>query len=676
MSAVAPIAAGTLQHTPSQQLPLQPPSQSSLNVHPPPIPALVSSDSTGSGSLYTNSNHAAMIQTQAQAQQIFRQRQLLAYQQQQQIRLQYQQQQQHQQQLQLLVQQKQSPSQPQLKQPQTQSPSPSQALQPGPPASEQQNDLAEVKDEQQQPQPTTKSTSNGLTPIQANDTLQTTTTTATTTPTTTTTTPILTPGSQPFLKNTKRPSGLNKRHSTGLAVLRLLQFAEQLDPGDQALQRAFWDGFIADFFTKSSKTKLGLRNSETDEQKPFYISHYSVAKFFHTLYECGVSSIQLTLEQTMEFILPGGQMNVECPRANFIYRYNNGTLVSSTGHLWVRFSLTPDRIWKIKHFEFACQRNEEFISRSHLVLNKDGSKLKKSNKNALPESPINAWGIPPKAFHILQMMDAAVQMDDILFYSLIAGTTAKDSLAALAFNMEQQRSKGTIMTSAAALDTPDPPASPGGSDSLASPQVPTSKKKQLNNKKPLATRRKSLKNDKIIKQEDADQSESAATTIATTTATAQQGNVSVNLSSPIVKTQNGYPLQQQQQQQQAFFQQQRKMLLEQQAYQQQQQFQSQQPLPIGQTTVSPLPSGLTPSYQQQLPASNPLSQSMPYPSSSQTYTDSFGPQQFSQQQQQHDMDEFIQSPQKHFRKRSDSTNDNNKKPVVSRKKGKTAGTSK
>ncbi|CAO3591446.1 unnamed protein product [Absidia cylindrospora] len=610
MSAVVPISAGALQHTPSRQLPPQPPTQSALHGHPSPIPALASSDSS---LLYTNNHHAAMIQTQAQAQQMFRQRQLLAYQQQQQFRLQQQQQQQ-----QLLLQQKQS----QLKQPPTQSPSPSQVSPPHPAASEQQKDLVEVKDEQQ-PQ----STSNELTPIQTHDTLQ-----------TSTTTPTLTPGTQPFLKNTKRPSGLNKRHSTGLAVLRLLQFAEQLDPGDQALQRAFWDGFIADFFTKSSKTKLGLRNSETDEQRPFYISHYSVAKFFHTLYECGVSSIQLTLEQTMEFILPGGQMNVECPRANFIYRYSNGSLVSSTGHLWVRFSLTPDRIWKIKHFEFACQRNEEFISRSHLVLNKGGSKLKKSNKHALPESPINAWGIPPKAFHILQMMDAAVQLDDILFYSLIAGATAKESLTSLAFNMEQQQqSKDTIMTSATALDTPDPPASPGESDSLASPQVPTSKKK-LNSKKPSVTRRKSLKNSKVIKQEEeVDQSEPA-----------QQGNIGGNSSSsPIVKTQNGYPLQQQQQQQQAFFQQQRKMLLEQQAYQQQQHFQSQQPLP----------SGLTPSY---LPSSNPLSQTM----SPQAYIDSFGSQQQLQQQE---------SPQKHFRKRSDSMseNNNNKKPSASRKKGKT-----
>jgi hypothetical protein len=63
------------------------------------------------------------------------------------------------------------------------------------------------------------------------------------------------------------------------------------------------------------------------------MSHHSMASFFHTLYESGVASIQLTLEQTMEYILPGGQMNVECPRANLIYRYTNGSLVSRTWSL-------------------------------------------------------------------------------------------------------------------------------------------------------------------------------------------------------------------------------------------------------------------------------------------------------------------------------------------------------
>jgi hypothetical protein len=53
-----------------------------------------------------------------------------------------------------------------------------------------------------------------------------------------------------------------------------------------------------------------------------------IARLFHTQYMCGMVSLQMTLEQTMEYLLPGGLMNVECPRASLINRFNNGSLVS------------------------------------------------------------------------------------------------------------------------------------------------------------------------------------------------------------------------------------------------------------------------------------------------------------------------------------------------------------
>ncbi|KAI8096590.1 LIM-domain binding protein-domain-containing protein [Halteromyces radiatus] len=467
----------------------------------------------------------------------------------------------------------------------------------------------------------------------------------------------MTPVTQPMLINTSRSSMVNKRYSTGHAVLRLLQFAEQLSPGDQALNRAFWDGFIGDFFTISSQTKLGLRNSETDEQKPYYMSHYSMATFFYTLYECGVSSIQLTLEQTMEYILPGGQMNVECPRANFIYRYNNGSLVASTGHLWVRFSLTQEGIWKIKHFEFACQANEEFIARSHLVLNKDGSKLKKSGKQALPESPINAWGLPSKAYHIMQMLDVAVQLDDIVFYSLMTGTTSKDSLNALAYNYElQMNTKDSIMSNSTAPLTPttNTTSIPIDMDAMKSP---SSKKKMT--KRPSMSRRKSLKNEKSIKDESLEEDD-----LGKMNSGVQNGNQAVyggmnnGPDSPVVKTQSGprqapqaYPLQQQQQQQQAFFQHQRKLILQQQAFQQQQaMFQMQHPS----AALGPLP----------MTQSSDLLTQMSYPPH-QAYPGSFGSQQTTQQLQE--MDDYLQSP-KQSKKRSNSISEAKESPI-SRKKG-------
>lgn len=54
-----------------------------------------------------------------------------------------------------------------------------------------------------------------------------------------------------------------------------------------------------------------------------------IARIFQTQYQCGVTSIQLTLDQTNIFFMPKGTM-LECPRSSFIYRYDNGSLVRNT----------------------------------------------------------------------------------------------------------------------------------------------------------------------------------------------------------------------------------------------------------------------------------------------------------------------------------------------------------
>ncbi|KAI8340189.1 LIM-domain binding protein-domain-containing protein [Chlamydoabsidia padenii] len=608
MSAIAPVVTGTLQHTSTQQHS----SQTTLNTHPssflptPDIPALVSSDDT------TNES-PAVIQAQAQAQQLFRQRQLLAYQQQEQLR--------HQQQY-LLHQQ---PSYISTN---------SQPLTP-----------------QQTAQPTLNTKTMPTRPTNIN-----------TTDLTMERTPVLSPSTLPLttIPVTRSASAMhNKTHSkkkpvTGLAVLRLLQFAEQLSPGDQAHQRGYWDGFVTDFFTPSSQTKLGLRNSDTDEQKAYYISHYSTATFFHTLYDCGVTSIQLTLEQTMEYVLPGGQMNVECPRANFIYHYSTGSLVTSTGHLWVRFSLTANGIWKIKHFEFACQGNEEYISRSHLLQGKDSVKLKKSTKCTLPETSINAWGFPLRTYHLIQMLDVASRLDDVAFYSLISGSTAKDSLNSMALNIEQRKdNKDNLQTDTRPPhNIPEPTPSPMMENNDVMTSSPTITKKKPS-RSTIMARRKSLKSERALmaeKQEtDGNQSQQAGANNnggkgSDSTVVKMEGNPSVS---------SQYMANPFQQQQQLFMQQQRKTLIQQHHLQQQQQALLQRQHQLHETGASmdngpsPLPSGLSLSQQQQQ-TSDPLTPTIPYHASFSQYPDSFGLTQ-SQQQQLDGLEEFTKSPQQSCR---------------------------
>lgn len=60
------------------------------------------------------------------------------------------------------------------------------------------------------------------------------------------------------------------------------------------------------------------------------MSQALIARFFLSQYTSGVTSIQMTIDKTMEYILPGGLMQVECPRVSIINKYKNGTLVSYT----------------------------------------------------------------------------------------------------------------------------------------------------------------------------------------------------------------------------------------------------------------------------------------------------------------------------------------------------------
>ncbi|KAG2195792.1 hypothetical protein INT47_005769 [Mucor saturninus] len=236
--------------------------------------------------------------------------------------------------------------------------------------------------------------------------------------------------------------GTPRNQSNGQAVLRLLQFAEQLSPGqEKAVERLYWDNFIQDFFTDQSTMKMGLFNMETSEQKSYEVNQSLQARFFHTQYLCGVISIQMTLEKTMEYILPGGIMNVECPRASLINRYDNGSMVISTGHLWVQFSMTMEGIWKIGHLDFTFGGHEEYMRRPKPI-----TKKKIPPTQPIPESLVNKWGVPPRLFHLLQIADIAPRMSEIVFHSLVSGATPRESLNAIAHDKQPPVASPVVKT--------------------------------------------------------------------------------------------------------------------------------------------------------------------------------------------------------------------------------------
>jgi hypothetical protein len=243
MSTVASVVPGTLQHSPSQvPIPSQQQQQQQpstlLNAYQPP----------GSTILSTDMYHGhSMAQHQIQAQQLFRQKQLMVYQQQREAQLHIQQQQQLQQQQQQQQSAKEAPT-----------------SSPAKPLSKEQDDGDHEKENRhgsngfeskQDKGSISQSTSTVVSPVNSNDILMAPASTL-----------AQDPSPTPLFISTSRMSVLNKRYrkkymsflfgrvccdgmedqntiltilydrsrySTGLAVLRLLQFAEQLSPGDQ-----------------------------------------------------------------------------------------------------------------------------------------------------------------------------------------------------------------------------------------------------------------------------------------------------------------------------------------------------------------------------------------------------------------------------------------------------------
>ncbi|ORZ20208.1 LIM-domain binding protein-domain-containing protein [Absidia repens] len=223
---------------------------------------------------------------------------------------------------------------------------------------------------------------------------------------------------------TSSKSFQNGQH-TGQAVLRLLQLGDFLTPGERAALRSFWDGFVLDFFADDSKLLFGVWNAVTKEQKQFELCQPLIARFFHTQYQCQLISIKLTMDQTMEYILPQGMM-VDCPVSSFIYRYDNDTMVVMTGRTSVTLRMDPIQgNLKIHQWNFVCHHVEEFISRHGVVdpvpppapptppitTKKKGKQqhpppAPKIIGKQVPNSLVNEWGLPDRVYELLKMSDA------------------------------------------------------------------------------------------------------------------------------------------------------------------------------------------------------------------------------------------------------------------------------
>ena len=123
------------------------------------------------------------------------------------------------------------------------------------------------------------------------------------------------------------PSLTFSRKTLGISVLRLHQFVDHLssfNPTQDENNIEHWRKFIGDFFSPVGVMRQQLRNNEKNEYKQFEIPTNLLARYYFTLFESGIQTVQLTLEHPREKAMVNQGMMVECAKASFVYWFDNG----------------------------------------------------------------------------------------------------------------------------------------------------------------------------------------------------------------------------------------------------------------------------------------------------------------------------------------------------------------
>lgn len=117
----------------------------------------------------------------------------------------------------------------------------------------------------------------------------------------------------------------------GLSVLRLHQFADHLASFHPAVQDNdinHWHRFVGEFYSPIGVMRQRLAHGGKNETKQFEITTNLLARYYFTLFESGIRTVQMILEQPREKPTVNQGMIVECMKTSFIYWFENDCHVS------------------------------------------------------------------------------------------------------------------------------------------------------------------------------------------------------------------------------------------------------------------------------------------------------------------------------------------------------------
>lgn len=91
----------------------------------------------------------------------------------------------------------------------------------------------------------------------------------------------------------------------------------------------YWLQFVDRFFSPRGVLRHSVWLAGENTGKQYEITFPALARYFHTHFESGVTSMQMIMEKGLEKELPNNCHYIESQKSSFVYWFDNGTQVSS-----------------------------------------------------------------------------------------------------------------------------------------------------------------------------------------------------------------------------------------------------------------------------------------------------------------------------------------------------------
>ncbi|KAI9754615.1 MAG: hypothetical protein M1815_005497 [Lichina confinis] len=257
----------------------------------------------------------------------------------------------------------------------------------------------------------------------------------------------------------------------GRFLLQMMQFADHLSNfADLSWGNdlAYWQKFVDQFFSQSGILRQQLLCQADSSSKQYEISTSALPRYYCTHFESGVRKIQMILENAREREVPNHCHYVESPKASFIYWFESGSQLVSSGTLRAQF----DHDSKIDVLEFVTTNHCEYLSRHRLKAllaphSPPEDKSPKQNKAAkaraarqqqpppppppavapvlpvVPESHVNPYGVTPAVLNFLELAETISHMQPLFQFSQQhAELTPSEALSELVATFQSQSQFG------------------------------------------------------------------------------------------------------------------------------------------------------------------------------------------------------------------------------------------